>query len=86
MRISKHQAFQGHPTPKHVYYTGEDLPLDYSILEEPGVAEEESSEGEWSNHVEAVSEPDYEPEKRYRCKNCSQVLLEHQLITHDCDE
>jgi len=84
MRISKHQAYQGHPVPKHVYYAGEDLPLDYPVLEEPGVAEDEG-EGTWSNHVEEVSEPEYEPERKYRCKKCAGVLYESQLITHDCE-
>lgn len=45
MRITNHQAYQGHPVPKHVYYTepGE-IPLDYTVLEEPEMVYEEGNE------------------------------------------
>jgi hypothetical protein len=45
MRITNHQAYQAHPVPKHVYYAeGEDLPLDYEILQEPEQVFEEDDD------------------------------------------
>lgn len=86
MRITKTQAYQGHPVPGHVYYPSDDLPLDHGILEEPGVSENEDESGEWSNHVESVSEPDYEPAKKYRCKHCRAIVNEFELDDHECGE
>jgi hypothetical protein len=44
MRITNHQAFQGHPVPTHVYYAAPgEIPLDYEILEEPEMVYEEGT-------------------------------------------
>ena len=45
MKITNHQAFQGHPVPKHVYYAdSNEIPLEYEVLEEPVMAYDEDSE------------------------------------------
>ena len=45
MKITNHQAFQGHPVPKHVYYTDSgEIPLEYEVLEEPEMVYEEGTE------------------------------------------
>lgn len=42
MRITNHQAFQGHPVPKHVYYVNpDDTPFDYGVLDEPEMVYED---------------------------------------------
>jgi hypothetical protein len=45
MRITKRQAYQGHPVPKHVYHVNpDDTPFDYEILYEPEMIYEEGTE------------------------------------------
>jgi hypothetical protein len=43
MRITNHQAFQGHPVPKHVYYVDPDeTPFAYEVLDEPEMVYEDN--------------------------------------------
>jgi len=47
MRITNHQAYQGHPVPKHVYYVDPDeTPFDYEVLDEPEMVYEDDEEEE----------------------------------------
>lgn len=71
MRIIRQQAYQAHPVPSHAYYPPED-PLEPDITRESEIVFEIPEETEEA--------------KYYRCRHCSELVVEYDLEDHECED
>ena len=76
MRISKHQAYQGHPVPNHAYYPRD--PFDREVKKAPKLEYDESN-GDFSDDMD-------EQPKLFKCKTCDMILSYDELSSHGCED
>ena len=87
MRIERIVTKQGHPVPKQSTYPSGPFPPE--LFETPHLISDYTPQpdgGDEEMPVGATAQNNFQPIKWFRCKTCTDIVPEHEVTSHTCED